>query len=322
MALAQRIGRSRHRLILLVLTAVSLLTLDLNGFGPLESAQGFVRDILHPVTEVAGVAASPFSDAWNGVFNYGDLERENQALEARVKELEADEIRNQADRQTLERLLIASELPYVENLDTVVATVVRGAVGNFDSDVITIDLGHRDGLESGMAVVTGAGLVGRVDRVDATTSTVQLISDSNLVIGVRLVATDEVGLGRADGDRFVINQGLDWPEDGDLSKLPPVGTGVVTSSFSRYPADIPIGWVTSAVSPDEGLSMVVRVELANDVADLGFVSVILAAGVDQVPLPETVVPSTSIPAGVSPDDMSLDGIDSDDGGATEGGDGG
>ena len=38
MALAQRIGRSRHRLILLVLTAVSLLTLDLNGFGPLENS--------------------------------------------------------------------------------------------------------------------------------------------------------------------------------------------------------------------------------------------------------------------------------------------
>lgn len=316
MALAQRIGRSRHRLILLVLTAISLLTLDLNKFGPLGTAQGFVRDVLHPVTEVAGVAASPFSNAWNGIFNYSDLESENQELDARVKELEADEIRNEADRQALERLLLASELPYVENLETKVATVVRGAVGNFDSDVITIDLGHRDGLESGMAVVTSAGLVGRVDRVDATTATVQLISDSNLIVGVRLVATDEVGLGNAVGDGFEINQGLDWPEDGDLGKLPPVGSGVVTSSFSRYPAGIPVGWVTSAYSDDGGLSLEVRVELANSVDDLGFVSVILSSGVDQVPLPDTVVPDTIVPPGIDPDDIFTDGN------TTESGDGG
>ena len=316
MALARRIGRSRHRLILLVLTAVSLLTLDLNGFGPLGTAQGFVRDVLHPVTEVAGVVASPFSDAWNGVFNYDGLEAENQELDARIMELEADEIRNQADRQAIERLLLASNLPYVQNLETKVAAVVRGAVGNFDSDVITIDLGHRDGLESGMAVVTGAGLVGRVDRVDATTSTVQLISDSNLIVGVRLVATDEVGLGNAVGDTFEINQGLDWPEDGDLGKLPPVGSGVVTSSFSRYPAEIPVGWVTSASSPDGGLSLEVRVELANSVDDLGFVSVILSSGLDQVPLPEIVVPDTIVPPGIDPDDIFIDGEtpESDDGG--------
>ncbi len=317
MALPQRIGRSRHRLILLVLTAISLLTLDLNGFGPLESAQGFVRDILHPVTEVAGTVASPFSDAWNGIFNYDELERDNQELQAEVDRLEADEIRNQADRQALERLLLASELPYVQNLETKVATVVRGAVGNFDSDVITIGLGHRDEIESGMAVVTGAGLVGRVDRVDATTSTVQLISDSSLIVGVRLVATDEVGLGQSIGDSFVINQGLDWPEDGDLAKLPPVGSAVVTSSFSRYPAEIPIGWVTSATSED-GLSLVVRVELANEVDDLGFVSVILSSGVDQVPLPETVTPSTIVPPGIDPDDVFGDGAD-DDGTTGDGG---
>ena len=63
MALAQRIGRSRHRLILLVLTAITLLTLDLNQFGPLGTAQRFVRDLLHPVTELADWAFTPVSNA-------------------------------------------------------------------------------------------------------------------------------------------------------------------------------------------------------------------------------------------------------------------
>ena len=56
MALTQRsIGKSRHRMILLVLTAITLLSLDLSSFGPLGTAQRLVRDLLHPITEVAGV---------------------------------------------------------------------------------------------------------------------------------------------------------------------------------------------------------------------------------------------------------------------------
>ncbi len=38
MALAQRDGRSRHRLILLALTAITLLTVDLNGFDVLANS--------------------------------------------------------------------------------------------------------------------------------------------------------------------------------------------------------------------------------------------------------------------------------------------
>ena len=88
MALAQRTGRSRHRLVLLALTAITLLTVDLNGFGPIESAQRVVRDVLHPVTSLASTVFSPVGDAWNSVFNYGDLEDENDALRAELEELQ------------------------------------------------------------------------------------------------------------------------------------------------------------------------------------------------------------------------------------------
>ena len=63
MALPQRsIGKSRHRMVLLALTAITLLSLDLSSFGPLGTAQRFVRDVLDPVTDVAGAIASPFSN--------------------------------------------------------------------------------------------------------------------------------------------------------------------------------------------------------------------------------------------------------------------
>ncbi len=313
MALAQRIGRSRHRLILLVLTAITLLSLDLRSFGPLDSAQRFVRDLLHPVTEVADTVFSPISNGWNAAFNYSEIKAENEDLRAEVEALKAETITFEAEQAAFERLLEATNITYLEDVPRVTAAVVRGAVGNFDSNVITIDLGSRDGIESGMAVVTKAGFVGRVDRVDVTTATVQLVSDANLILGVRLVDTDQVGLGHSlDGGMgtFVIDQGLDWPENDDRSLLPEIGTGVVTDAASRYPAEIPIGWVVETRQTVDELTLEVIVRLSNDVGDLGYVSVLLAEGVDQVPLEEPE-PSPFIPLPSSSD--STDEVEGDGG---------
>lgn len=297
MALTQRsIGKSRHRLILLALTAITLLSLDLSSFGPLGTVQRLVRDVLHPVTEVAGAVVSPFSDAWNAVFDYDDLEEQNRILTERIQELEGNELAVEAERAEFERLQAATDIDFRVDDARVTATVVRGAVGNFDDDVITIDRGTQDGVQQGMAVVTGAGLVGRVERADATTAAVLLLSDPSLVVGVRLADTDEVGLGHTDPEDpsvFVVDTGLDWPDDPSL--LPALDTVVVTAATSRYPAEIPIGRIVEVSPGDEDeLTMIVRVAMSNDVTDLGFVTVLLATGVDQVPLDEPV-PSTSVP---------------------------
>ncbi|NDH97238.1 MAG: hypothetical protein EBZ17_07235, partial [Actinobacteria bacterium] len=178
MALTQRsIGKSRQRLILLVLTAITLLSLDLSSFGPLGTAQRLLRDLLHPITEVAGAIVSPFSDAWNAVFDYDDLEAQNRLLTERIQQLEGNELAVEAERAEFERLRAATGVDVRPDLARVTATVVRGGVGNFDDDVITIDRGSQDGVRTGMAVVTNAGLVGRVERVDATTSAVLLLTD-------------------------------------------------------------------------------------------------------------------------------------------------
>jgi len=285
-------------MILLVLTAITLLSLDLSSFGPLGTAQRLVRDLLHPITEVAGAIVSPFSDAWNAVFDYNDLEAQNRLLTERIQQLEGNELAVEAERAEFDRLRAATGVDVRPDLARVTATVVRGGVGNFDDDVITIDRGSQDGVRNGMAVITNAGLVGRVERVDATTSAVLLLTDTDLIVGVRLADTDEVGLGHVDPDDpsiFIVDTGLEWPEDGNESLLPAIDTVVVTAATSRYPSEIPLGRIIEVLPGDEYmLTMHVRVALANDITDLGFVSVLLAEGVDQVPLDEPV-PSTSIP---------------------------
>ncbi len=296
-------------MVLLGLTAITLLSLDLSGFGPIGTAQSWVRDLLHPVTEVAGAIASPFSNAWNAVFDYDDLEAERDQLRKELDDAEGAQLAAEAEREAFQRLLEATEITYLPTIPTETADVVRTAVGNFDDHVITIEKGSNHGIRPGMAVVTGAGLVGRVDRVDATTANVQLLSDSELVIGVRLVSTGEVGLGHTDADdplTFVIDRGLEWPEDDDQSLLPGIGTVVVTAASSRYPAEIPLGRIKHIyLDPENDIAMIVEVELANDVRDLSYATVLLAEGVDQVPLVPT--PSTSIPLNIEvPEDTGSD----------------
>ena len=257
MALTQRsIGKSRHRMILLVLTAITLLSLDLSSFGPLGTAQRLVRDLLHPITEVAGAIVSPFSDAWNAVFDYDDLEAQNRLLTERIQQLEGNELAVEAERAEFDRLRAATGVDVRPDLARVTATVVRGGVGNFDDDVITIDRGSQDGVRNGMAVITNAGLVGRVERADATTSAVLLLTDTDLIVGVRLADTDEVGLGHVDPDDpsiFIVDTGLEWPEDGNESLLPALDTVVVTAATSRYPSEIPLGRIVEVLPGDEDM---------------------------------------------------------------------
>ena len=299
MALPQRsIGKPRHRMVLLVLTAITFVSLDLSSFGPIGSAQRVVRDILDPVTDVAGTIVSPFSNAWNAIFDYDDLVEHNEQLTAENQELRGSAMQVEAEAEAFRRLLEATDIDYVGDVERVAATVIRGAVGNFDDDVITIDKGSDAGIQPDMAVVTGAGLVGRIDRVDGSTATVQLLSDPELVVGVRLASTGEVGVGSITPDDptiFTVDGGLDWPDDDDPRPLPEVGTVVVTAAESRYPAEIPLGRIVAVYqdSQDE-LSMKVDVELANDVTDLGFVTVLLVEAVDQIPLTDPV-PSTTLP---------------------------
>ena len=287
-------------MVLLALTAITLLSLDLSSFGPLGTAQRFVRDVLDPVTDVAGAIASPFSNAWNAIFDYDDLEAERDALQIELDELRGDAMEVESEREAFRALLAATSIDYIDDLETATATVIRGAVGNFDSDVITIDKGANAGIQPGMAVVTGAGLVGRVERADGATATVQLLSDSSLVVGVRITSTNEVGIGSTiDGDAtvFQVTQGLEWPDESDPRPLPEIGTVVVTAASSRYPAGIPLGRIDAVYpNPDDPLSMFVDVALSNDVTDLEFVTVLLAEGIDQIPLSEPVPSTTTLPA--------------------------
>ena len=148
---------------------------------------------------------------------------------------------------------------------------------------------------------------------------------------MRLVGVDEVGLGQGVSDDptiFRVDRGLRATDDEAQAIEIEIGSAVVTAAESRYPADIPVGIVRSVETDEGGLIQIVIIELAADVRDLGFVSIVVERIEDRPPIADTNPVTASTVPGLSSDidtgsdesesesqsDTSTDPADGDDSG--------
>lgn len=243
MALSRRRGRTRLTLLFLVLTSITVITLDFRGDGSevFTSIREVASDALAPVRNAAGGALEPVGNAFSGITGYGALEDENAALRARLAELEGDSAGDTSAATDRRELLDLLSLDFVGNIPTVAARVVSAPVSNFEQ-TIELDRGRSDGVDVNMPVVTGAGLVGRVVQASGSRSVVRLITDPSSAVGVRLIASGEVGIAAGEGAGRALSVGfIDDQTDIGFREL--VVTSGLEGGSDIFPADIPVGRV-------------------------------------------------------------------------------
>ncbi len=277
MARTRRTGRSRLTLALLVLTSIALVTLDFRDAPIVASARRTASSAFAPLQGAAEAIGEPFSNAWHGVTGYGDLQRENDRLRAEIDSLRGKAIQDEDAAKQLAALLKQVDIPWVGDIPTVTARVVAGPGSNF-SHTVEIDKGSRAGFKEGMPVVDGGGLVGRLVLVTATRSTVQLITDPDFAVGVRVVPTGALGtaIGRGEGEDLLVDTGLE--ADAKVK----AGTALTTSGTDRsaFPQSIPIGRVRSTRKASGGLTLDLIVTPLASTERLAFVTVLLWTGSD------------------------------------------
>jgi rod shape-determining protein MreC len=275
-------GRRRSRYVLLVLTllAITLITLDARGVIALGAAREGAVDVLAPVRSGARWVTTPFRNAWNGITGYEGLEQENSELRAELDRLRGEEMLEENARAELQRLQEQLNLDFVGDLDTQVARVTTGAYSNFEDHTLELDKGSDHGLAVGNPVVAGVsgevdggGLVGRLVQVSRTRSVVQLITDPDLHIGIRLIDPPDIGVGRGgEGGSFIVDRGI------DISDPVEPGEGVLTGGLEDaiMPAGvpIPIGNVTRVTPDPAAFTQVLHVEFSVDFSRLDVVQVI------------------------------------------------
>ncbi|MFG1806071.1 rod shape-determining protein MreC [Streptomyces sp. NPDC049040] len=194
---------SRLLLVLLVVVAFALITMDIRGGenSPLDRPRQAAQSVFGPVENAVSGVVDPVGNAVDAVRDSGDrsstisrLERENAALKQQLGS--KDITRNRA--QELDKLLkTAGAGQYAIKGAQVIAI---GAAQGF-SWTVTIDAGSNDGLTRDMTVINGDGLVGRVTTVGPSTATVLLANDPDFTVGTRLENSMELGFASGQGDR-------------------------------------------------------------------------------------------------------------------------
>lgn len=194
----------------------------------------------------------------------------NEQLEAEVSRLQAQIIELQQENSELEVLsaLLDFARSHSEN-EYITAAVIGRDISPFLHYVI-INRGSDDGLRRGMPVVSSQGLVGRVAAVTSDGARVQLITDPDTAINVRIQPSGAEGLleGSITGD---ITIGA-IPQDANINN----GDLVLTSGLGgNYPPDMLIGQISGVRQRPVELFQTASVEPVVDFSQLEIVLVIV-----------------------------------------------
>lgn len=199
---------SRLLLVLLIVTAFALITVDIRGGeeSPVDGARQAAATVFGPVEHGVAAAVDPIGNAIGAVRDSGErhdrisqLEQENALLKQKL----GSDDRNRSRLRELDKMIkTAGAGQYGIKGAEVIAI---GAAQGF-SWTVTIDVGANDGIKRDMTVLNGDGLVGRVTTVGPNTATVLLASDPDFTVGTRMEKTDELGFATGQGDRPLLVQ--------------------------------------------------------------------------------------------------------------------
>jgi rod shape-determining protein MreC len=164
-----------------------------------------------------------------------------------------------------------NHLKFASNIPTVTAQVISQNPSDFAATV-EIDRGTASGVEVGMPVVGGGGLVGSVISTSSSTSTVELITDFDSKVGVTF--------GSSSGNQALVN-GEGIGKSLTVSDILPgtalqKGEILTTSGLPElaFPPLIPVARVTRSSSNASSTEEAVTAVPTADLGQLSYVDVL------------------------------------------------
>jgi rod shape-determining protein MreC len=274
MARTRRARRPRLTIGLLVLASITIITLDYrgDGHGAINSLKNAASDAFSPVQRGVDAVTHPVGSFLAGAFNGGQLEQENAKLRNEVGQLQQQALSERASQNAVKAIEALNHLTWYPNIPTVTAQVISQNPSNFAATV-EIDRGTAKGVEVGMPVVGGGGLVGSVISTSSSTSTVRLITDA---------APSQVGVtfGSSSGNEALVN-GEGIGKALTVSDIPPgtvlhKGEILTTSGLPdlAFPPLIPVARVTRSSSNASATQESVTAVPTADLAQLSYLDVL------------------------------------------------
>ena len=163
-------------------TASGLPVLQVVTFGSFSEVQ---RATMSLIDGVRGM--------WSGYVALQQVQQDNINLRQELATLQVTLQQERAEAQRTDNLRQLLELRERAQLDTAAAEVIAGAA-SVDFKTVTIDKGTSDQLATDMAVISPAGVVGRVILPSRRASKVQLLIDLNAAAGALIERTRVQGV--------------------------------------------------------------------------------------------------------------------------------
>ena len=217
-----------------------------------------------PFLSVFNNIGRQIDNVFTTVRDLSSLRSENRRLQALVDTLTIDNARLtelQTENQQLRELNRFRQLnPFYD---------FRG--GQLIARVISRDLGTEQGIAAGMPVVTERGLVGRIEKVGPTTSTVLLITDPSSGVQAMIKRENSRAVGVVTGQAGGPPVMEYIAQEADVSP----GDEVITSGLGgNFPKNLIIGQVTEVKKQDFDMYQQAVVRPTVDFNRLEFVLVI------------------------------------------------
>jgi rod shape-determining protein MreC len=265
--------RYRNLVVLLALLTVQLFGLALQvrrtpgGTSMLDSSDPsgvrlirlWANALISPPERLAHSSKIGVSATWSDYIDLVHVRQQNKDLENTVERLRLEQAALLEDARQGQRLQAILGFQQKYSYSTIAAQVY-GSSGSDRSRDFFIDKGKRDGLKPDMAVITAAGIVGKVRDVFPHTAQVLAVNDTTSGAGVILETTRIRGVlrGDASGQLEVVGVTAD-------QRIQP-GEHVLTAGGDLiFPRGLPVGVVKRVVrDPDrDGLVEIILTPAAS-----------------------------------------------------------
>jgi rod shape-determining protein MreC len=158
----------------------------------------------------------------------------------------------------------------INRFEYVSAKVINNSTNLF-KNYITINKGRNEGIEPGMAVISGEGAVGKVKSVSEHFAVLISILNIDENVSSVIKRTQYIGTSKWNGTDPRFTNLMYIPRHA----LPIVGDTVVTSGYNAiFPEGIMVGIIKEVNLKEEALFWDIKVQLAHDFAKLAFVAVV------------------------------------------------
>ena len=286
-------NRSRLLIVILIVSALFLITLDLRGVSVISGLRRGTHTALAPFQKAGSIIISPVKNFVNEVTHIGrthnqieDLQKQNQKLREQLI------LRKNQDGQ-IEQLKSTLDLAGKASFKVVNAKVISQGSSLAFTRIITIDAGTSNGIQNNMTVISGNGLVGVVKEVFANSALVMLATDPSFKVGVRIAGSQQIGILAGLGS---INANLQLLDNQTTIKVGDILLARGSINGRPFVPGVPVGQVISVSNAAGAITQSASVRYFTNFGALGVVSVVIQA--PSADPRDSLVPAKPVPTPV------------------------